>query len=134
MVSVLPSIGIAQRIFRAHSRLEVKLGRKVTNGQFGDMVAEELGRKEAYSHAAAGDWIRRGVKDVDVLWGIARACGVNFLWLAAGEGPMLSQHARMAGEEEIALNPPPRTPAAEALRVAEPKPGEPARKRGTRKR
>lgn len=111
---MLPSVGIAQRIFRAINRLEDRLGRKITDKELGDMVAEELNRPNAYSHAAAGEWRRKGVKDVDVLWGIARACGVNFPWLAVNEGSMISAAARAGGEEEIELKPPPRTAATQA--------------------
>lgn len=86
---MLPSVGLAGRIFLAHQHLVTTKGHKVSQGALGKAVAAELERASAYTHGAVGDWLTNGVRDVDVLWGIAEATGVSFLWLAIGQGAMV---------------------------------------------
>jgi hypothetical protein len=84
---VKPSEGIKRRIFEAYKRHEAAVGHKVGQADFGEAVADVLKRKPAYHQGTVADWLDRGVRDVDVLYGIATVCGVSFLWLALGEEP-----------------------------------------------
>lgn len=104
-----PSHGFAQRLRRAFRHLEDVRGEDLTQPQFADLVAAELGRERAHSQNAVSTWFKTGVRDVDVIWGIARACGVRESWLAFTDGPML------AGDPlaDIRLPPEAMRPAAE---------------------
>ena len=47
---------LGQRIFLSHLELSYRLGRKVTLAEFGQMVAERLGRETPFSGAAVSRW------------------------------------------------------------------------------
>ena len=47
---------LGQRIFLSHLELSYRLGRKVTLAEFGEMVAERLGRASPFSGAAVSRW------------------------------------------------------------------------------
>jgi transcriptional regulator with XRE-family HTH domain len=47
---------IGRRIFLAHLELSYRLGRKVTLAEFGEMVAEALGRETPFTAAAVSRW------------------------------------------------------------------------------
>lgn len=111
---MLPSIGFIQRLRRAHRHLEDQTGQDIGRKELGDLVAAEMGREKPYAAGTVSDWFTEGVRDVDVIWGIAQACGVSFPWLAAGQGPM--RVGPLAAEREVELNPLPRTPADEGMR------------------
>ncbi len=104
----------------------------MSQAKLGDLVAAEMGRTKPYSQGAVTLWFNDGVRDVDVIWALARACGVHFLWLATGEGPMRASAG--AAEEEIAMNPRPKLTATEAIQELRAG-GDPATPRkGTRRR
>lgn len=67
------------------------------------MVSDALAKRPPYTQNAASSWLRKGVRDVDVLWGLSEALGVRFAWLALGEGDMTEKKP----EPTITLNPRP---------------------------
>lgn len=67
---------------------------------FGDLVAEALGRRSPYRQGTVADWFNLGVRDAELIWGMAEVCGVRPAWLAWGEAPMM-QSGQVASESEI---------------------------------
>lgn len=47
---------LGRRIFLSHLELSYRLGRKVTLAEFGEMIAERLGRDAPFSGAAVSRW------------------------------------------------------------------------------
>lgn len=102
-----PSVGVKARIYRAWKRLESEEAGDVNQAKLGDLIAAELERDKPLSQGRVSEILRIGTRDVDLLWAIARATGVDFVWLATGEGSMLTELARRKGETEIEENPAP---------------------------
>src|SRR5919199_374541 len=77
---------IAQRLFLAHLELSYRLGRKVTMGEFGRLVAQQLGRRSPFSAAAVSRW-EAGVQvpTPDVIEAIAALSGTDPGWISHGE-------------------------------------------------
>jgi hypothetical protein len=120
-----PSIGLSNRIYRAWKHLESEQGGEVKQATLGDMVAAELGLPKPIRQPSVAEWMKKGVRDVDTLWGIARACGVREEWLAFGTAPMLGMKRRDAPPEleerphpRIPFEPEETTSAAETTRGA----------------
>jgi hypothetical protein len=112
-----PSIGLSNRIYRAWKYLESETGEEVRQARLGDMVAAELGRATPFTQPAVTGWLKKGVQDIDTLWGIAQACGVRAEWLAFGTPPMLDAK-RPNAPAELEENPRPRVPLEETTNAA----------------
>lgn len=113
-----PSIGFTSRLWRAVRLAEAETGEKINQTRLGDLAAAELGRAEPFNQTTASSWLTKGVRDVDVIWALARVTGVRFAWLAAGELPMTE--ARQAeAEPDFEERPLPRRPAEEVLAEVE---------------
>lgn len=108
-----PSIGLAARIFRAWKHLETETGETVTQTRLGDLVGAELGLPKPITQPSVKEWLDKGVRDVDTLWGIAQATGVRFGWLAVGELPMVAPRSGARDAGAIEENPLPRRTAEE---------------------
>lgn len=108
-----PLTGFTTRLFRAHLRLQERLGEKVSQQAFGDLVAEALGRRSPYRQGTVADWFSVGVRDAEVIWGMAEVCGVRPAWLAWGELPA-TKGGSSTLESDITLDPPHHDEALEA--------------------
>src|SRR5688500_15696990 len=47
---------LGERIFLAHLELSYRLGRRVTLAEFGELIAEEMGRETPFTPAAVSRW------------------------------------------------------------------------------
>lgn len=113
-----PSEGFTQRLSRAYFYWQSVVGPR-TQGDLGRDAAAAIGRGKPFSQATASDWFTAGVRDIDTVWGIARATGVRFAWLAADEGPMLdavpgNSYPRPVAPWRAPASGEPQTPAAPA--------------------
>ena len=76
---------LAQRIFAAHLEVSLRLGRKVTLAEFGQMVATQMGRGAAFSAAAVSRWERgQQMPTPDVIEAIAAISGLDPGWISHG--------------------------------------------------
>ena len=77
---------LAQRIFQAHLELSYRLGRRVTLAEFGSLIAEEMGRAEAFTAAAVSRW-EKGVQipSPRIIEAIAAVTQLDPGWISHGE-------------------------------------------------
>lgn len=76
------------RIHAARMRLVGRLQRKISQGEFGRLVAEQMGRAEPFGASAVSEWEHnRREPDLATLDVIARLAGVPRQWLAWGDDP-----------------------------------------------
>lgn len=101
---------LAQRIFHAHLELSYRLGRRVTQAEFGALIAEEMGREEAFTAAAVSRW-EKGVQlpSPRIIEAIAAVTQLDPGWISHGEktrapGPIRTTEPSVR-EEPLALPP-----------------------------
>ena len=77
---------LGRRIFEAHLELSYQLGRSVTMTEFGQLIAERMGRKEPFSYAAVSRW-EAGLQApaLEVIEAIAELARVDPGWISHGE-------------------------------------------------
>lgn len=95
--------GFSVRLFDARHQLEGRLRRKVANPEFGQLVAEAMGRDKPFSAASVSQWHSgdQGASPA-IIEAIASVCGVRAGWLAFGEPPMVAEKLRSAFERAVA--------------------------------
>jgi transcriptional regulator with XRE-family HTH domain len=77
---------VARRIFLAHLELSYRLGRKVTLAEFGELVAEQMGRKAPFSAAAVSRWeAGTQIPSADVIEAIAGVTHTDPGWISHGD-------------------------------------------------
>ena len=87
---------LAQRIFTAHLELSLKLGRKVTMAEFGQIIATQMKRGTPFSAAAVSRWERgQQLPTPDVIEAIAAVAGLDPGWISHG---MKSAAPQRSGE------------------------------------
>lgn len=78
----------ARRMFIAHKRLELRLGRDVSNGELAQLLGEQL-RAAAPNETTVGRWFVDSMPRSHVtIAAIAKVYGVSAGWLTYGEGEM----------------------------------------------
>ena len=87
---------LAQRIFTAHLELSLRLGRKVTMAEFGQMIATQMKRESPFSAAAVSRWERgQQLPTPDVIEAIAAITSLDPGWISHG---MKSAAPQRSGE------------------------------------
>ena len=77
---------LARRIFLAHLELSYNVGRKVTLAEFGELVANHLGRDTPFSAAAVSRWEAGSqIPSADVIEAIAAVTGTDPGWISHGD-------------------------------------------------
>jgi transcriptional regulator with XRE-family HTH domain len=80
------STTLARRIFLAHLELSYSTGRKVTLAEFGELVANQLGRDTPFSAAAVSRWeAGTQVPSTEVIEAIAAVTGTDPGWISHGD-------------------------------------------------
>ena len=102
---------LAQRIFHAHLELSYRLGRRVTLAEFGALIAEEMGRDEAFTAAAVSRW-EKGVQipSPRIIEAIAAVTQLDPGWISHGDKTLAP---RPAGLGEPLAQPAPQPAARE---------------------
>lgn len=76
---------LAKRIFAAHLELSLRLGRKVTMAEFGELIGTHMKRASAFSAAAVSRWERgQQTPTPDVIESIAAISGLDPGWISHG--------------------------------------------------
>lgn len=87
---------LAQRIFAAHLELSLRLGRKITMAEFGQIIATQMSRGSPFSAAAVSRWERgQQMPTPDVIEAIAAVAGLDPGWISHG---MKSAAPQRSGE------------------------------------
>jgi len=111
------SSSLAQRIFHAHLELSYRLGRRVTLAEFGAMIAEEMGRRDAFTAAAVSRWENgQQIPSPRIIEAIASITDLDPGWISHGEktsapGPV--RIGRLAEQPDVAPQAPVRRGVAE---------------------
>ena len=80
------SPSLAKRLFLAHTELNYRLGRKVTLAEFGEMIAEQMGRESAFTAAAVSRWENgTQVPAHEVIEAIAALTHTDPGWISHGD-------------------------------------------------
>lgn len=86
-------------MYAALKRLEMGLGRDVSQTQLAELVADRLHGKPR-DQSTVGRWFRGAMPDAVTIQAIADVCGVEPGWLAFGRGPMLPPPATEHDDDE----------------------------------
>ena len=77
---------LAKRLFLAHTELNFRLGRKVTLAEFGQMIAQQMGRESAFTAAAVSRWENgTQVPAPEVIEAIAALTHTDPGWISHGD-------------------------------------------------
>ena len=77
---------VARRIFLAHLELSYRLGRKVTLAEFGQLVADQMGRSAPFTAAAVSRWeAGTQLPGPEVIEAIAGVTHTDPGWISHGE-------------------------------------------------
>lgn len=108
---------LGRRIFLSHLALSYRFGRKVTLAEFGELIANHLGRRSPFTAAAVSRWESGAqVPSLQIIEAIAELTGSDPGWISHG--------SRSAAPRPRRLPTPSRSIAIvdEAATVAERKP------------
>jgi transcriptional regulator with XRE-family HTH domain len=77
---------LGRRIFLAHLELSYRLGRRVSNAEFGELVAKQMRRGTPFTAAAVSRWESgTQVPSVEAIEAIAALTGTDPGWISHGE-------------------------------------------------
>jgi len=108
---------LAQRIFHSHLELSYRLGRRVTLAEFGAMIAEEMGRRDAFTAAAVSRWENgQQIPSPRIIEAIGAITQLDPGWISHGEktsAPGPARIGKVAEEPGVSRSTPIRRPATE---------------------
>lgn len=88
---------IGQRIFLSHLGLSYRLGRKVTLADFGEMIAQRMGRDAPFTAAAVSRWeAGEQIPTVAVIEAIAALTHTDPGWISHGKRSAAPRPRRFA--------------------------------------
>ena len=108
------SNSLGRRIFLAHLELSYRLGRKVSQAELGEMIAQLMGRETPFTGAAVSRWeTGTQVPSTDVVEAIAALSHTDPGWISHGErsaAPRPRAHDVEVGRPEGREAPKPKEP------------------------
>ena len=115
---------LGRRIFLSHLELSYRLGRKITLAEFGELIADQMGRDAPFTGAAVSRWESGAQAPTpQIIEAIGALTRTDPGWISHGDRSAAPRPGRLESSARVDIKP----SAAEPIAV-------PAKKKGATKR